>query len=58
MVERCEKSIKIGYIKKPSIIFDEIEIICNKMIIDGWVLKETCVEEGLGFIHLFFEKHT
>jgi hypothetical protein len=58
MVERCEKSIKIGYVKKPSVIFDEVETICNQMTTEGWVLKNTCVEEGLGYIHLFFERHS
>jgi hypothetical protein len=56
MVEQCEKSIKIGFKKKPAIIFDEIEIVCSRMIADGWALKETCIEDGLGYIHLFFER--
>jgi hypothetical protein len=58
MLEQCEKSIKIGFSRKPSLIFDEIEILCNKMSDEGWVLINTCIEDGLGNIHLFFERQT
>jgi hypothetical protein len=56
MLEQCEKSIKIGFSRKPSMIFDEIELLCCQMADEGWVLKETCIEDGLGYVHLFFER--
>lgn len=56
MKEYCEKSIKIGFIKDPSKIFDEIEQVSADMIRKDWILCDTCVEDGLGQIHLFFER--
>ncbi len=56
MKECTEKIIKIGFIKSPKKVFDEIEFVTAAMIRDGWVLKDNCAEDGLGSIHLFFER--
>lgn len=56
MKECTERLIKVGFIKDPKKIFDEVESVSAEMIRMGWYLKETCIEDGLGYIHLFFEK--
>lgn len=56
MMEFSEKVIKVGFNRSPTKIFDGIELTCADMIRQGWRLKDTLVEEGLGNIHLFFEK--
>jgi hypothetical protein len=56
MKEATERSITVGFRKKPKNIFNEIESTTASMVRDGWVLKETLMEDGLGKIHLFFER--
>ena len=56
MKECCEKIVKIGFNRNPRKIFDEVEALSAEMIRQGWYLRETCIEDGLGFVHLFFEK--
>lgn len=56
MKESTEKVIKIGFKRQPKRIFDEIDAVTADMIRQGWELKDTCIEDGLGFVHLFFER--
>lgn len=56
MKECTEKKIKIGFVKDPKKIFDQIEFVTAEMIRDGWYLRDTCLEEDLGHIYLFFER--
>ena len=56
MRESFEKRIKLGFSRSPKKIFDEVEQVAASMVREGWLLKETVVEDGLGFVHLFFER--
>lgn len=56
MTESTEKIVKIGFKRTPEKILDEVEFVSAEMIRDGWKLKDTCVEDGLGCVHLFFER--
>lgn len=56
MKECIEKVIKVGFKRKPKDIFDEIETVTETMMRDGWTLKGNCAEEGMGAVHLFFER--
>ena len=56
MKESIEKIIKVGFSRDPKKVFDEIESVCAEMIRKGWSLKDSCIEEGLGQVHLFFER--
>ena len=56
MKEQMEREIKVGFSRKPKEIFDEVESVSAEMIRKGWHLTATCIEEGLGSIHLFFER--
>ncbi|NLL12364.1 MAG: hypothetical protein GX267_03060 [Fibrobacter sp.] len=52
----AEKIVKIGFTRSPKAIFDEVESVTAEMIRQGWYLKDSCVEDGLGYVHLFFER--
>jgi hypothetical protein len=54
--ESAERSVKVGFTKSPKKIFDEIEQITAEMVRDGWALRESVFEDGLGYAHLFFER--
>lgn len=56
MKETKEQIIKIGFVKQPAKVFDEIESVSALMIRDGWQLIDTCIEDGMGSAHLFFER--
>ena len=56
MKECTECIIKVGFNRNPKKIFDEIEGVSARMIRKGWVHIDTCLEESLGKIHLFFER--
>jgi len=56
MRESAERLVKVGFRKSPKKIFDEVERITADMTRDGWSLKDSVVESGLGNIHLFFER--
>ncbi len=56
MRESAERVIKVGFRKSPKKVFDEIEQVTAEMIRAGWVLRESCLEDGLGNVHLFFER--
>lgn len=52
----AEKIVKIGFTRSPKAIFDEVESVTAEMIRQGWYLKDSCIEDGLGYVHLFFER--
>ncbi|MDG5814773.1 hypothetical protein QA601_06780 [Chitinispirillales bacterium ANBcel5] len=56
MKESSEKVIKVGFRRKPKEIFDEIDKVSAEMVRQGWALVDSCMEDGLGFVHLFFER--
>ncbi len=56
MKECSERIIKVGFMRRPKKIFDEVERVAAEMIRNGWTLRDSCLEEGLGSIHLFFER--
>lgn len=56
MKECSERLVKIGFRRDPKKIFDEIEFVSAEMIREGWRLYETCFEDGLGNVHLLFER--
>ena len=56
MKECTERIVKVGYSRDPEDIFDEVERVSAEMIRLGWGLKDSFIEDGLGNIHLFFER--
>ncbi len=56
MKECSERIVKVGFSKDPKAIFDEVEKVSADMIKNGWKLNDSCIEDGLGCIHLFFER--
>jgi hypothetical protein len=56
MKECAERVVKVGFTKDPKDVFDEVERISAEMIKMGWHLSDSCIEDGLGCIHLFFER--
>ena len=56
MRECTEKVVKVGFTKKPGRVLDEVERVTAEMLRGGWSLKETVLEDGLGYLHLFFER--
>lgn len=56
MKECEERVVRVGLTRDPKEIFDEVETIVAAMIRDGWKLENSCIEENLGNIHLFFER--
>ena len=56
MKETLEHTIKVGFKRKPSEIFDEVDSISATMIRKGYTLANSILEESLGNIHLLFER--
>jgi hypothetical protein len=56
MIESVERTVKLGFRASPKKVFDKIEAISAEMLREGWNLRDTLVEDGLGCIHLFFER--
>lgn len=56
MKESAERSVKVGFTRSPKKVFDEIEQITAEMVRNGWELKDTMLETGLAYVHLFFER--
>jgi len=56
MKECSEKIVRVGLRRDPKRIFDEVERTTAAMVRAGWSLRESVLEEGLGRIHLFFER--
>ena len=56
MKEAAERVVRVGFTRSPRKIFDEVEQVTADMIRQGWTLTNTVLEDGLGKIHLFFER--
>jgi len=56
MKECTERIIEVGFSRNPKEVFDDVEQVSAEMIRLGWSLKDSFVEDGLGNIHLFFER--
>jgi hypothetical protein len=56
MKETSEKVVRVGLKRKAKDIFDEIEFETAGMIRNGWILRESVMEECLGNVHLIFER--
>lgn len=56
MKESAERVVRLGFTRSPRKVFDEVEEIAASMLRSGWHLKDSLVEDGLGSIHLFFER--
>ena len=56
MKESAERTVKVGLHRSPKKVFDDVEALTAQMKRDGWTLRESLMEEGLGKIHLFFER--
>lgn len=56
MKECTERIVNVGFSKDPKAVFDEVERVSAEMIRQGWILDDSFVEDGLGKIHLLFER--
>ena len=56
MKECSERIVEVGFSKDPKAVFDEVESVSAEMIRQGWALNDSFIEDGLGKIHLFFER--
>jgi hypothetical protein len=56
MRESAERVVAVGFEKSPKKIVDEVERVTASMIREGWRLADSCVEDGMGNVHLFFER--
>ena len=56
MKECTERIVNVGFSKEPKAVFDEVERVSAEMIRQGWILDDSFVEDGLGKIHLLFER--
>ena len=56
MKECTERIVNVGFSKDPKAVFDEVERVSAEMIRQGWTLDDSFVEDGLGKIHLLFER--
>ena len=56
-VKECsERVVEVGFTRSPKKVVDQVEQVTAEMIRQGWTLADTCVEESLGNVHLFFER--
>jgi hypothetical protein len=56
-VKECaERVVRVGFARSPKKVFDHVEAITADMLRRGWELKDTCIEDSLGKIHLLFER--
>jgi hypothetical protein len=56
MKESAERVVRVGFRRSPKKVFNEVEEVTAAMHREGWVLRESIMEEGLAKIHLFFER--
>jgi hypothetical protein len=56
MKETMEKVVRVGLSRNVRKVFDEIESVSAEMIRSGWELRESCIEECLGKVHLIFHR--
>jgi hypothetical protein len=54
--ESAERIVKVGLHRSPKKVFDDVEELTARMKREGWTLRDSIMEEGLGKIHLFFER--
>lgn len=57
MKECAERIIEVGFDRDPKLVFDEVEQITATMKRSGWELIDSFIEDGLGNIHLMFERN-
>lgn len=57
MKECIERIVMVGFRRNPRQIFDEVEEVSAEMIRQGWELTDTCLEDGMAYIHLMFERN-
>ena len=56
MKESAECTVRVGFRRSPKKIFDEVDAVTAAMVREGWRLCDSVLEDGLGSIHLFFER--
>jgi hypothetical protein len=56
MRETREHTVKLGFRRKPAQVLDEIEMLIARMKRNGWDFADSCIEDDLSLIHLFFER--
>ncbi|MBD3317356.1 MAG: hypothetical protein GF344_16330 [Chitinivibrionales bacterium] len=56
MKECAERIVKVGFRRSPRKVVDDVERVTAEMVRKGWELRDTCLEETLGNVHLFFER--
>ena len=56
MRECTERVVAVGFLRSPKKIVDEVEQVTAAMLREGWLLTDSCMEDGLGNVHLFFER--
>ena len=56
MIERTERSIKLGFDRKPDSIVNEIELITVEMHKEGWFFLRSHTDPDLREVLLFFER--
>ncbi len=49
--------MEVGFERDPKLVFDEVEQVSAAMKRDGWDLVDSFIEDGLGNIHLMFERN-
>lgn len=57
MKECTERVVEVGFSRDAKDIFNEVEQVSAAMIREGWHLNDSCIEDSLGYIHLFFERN-
>ncbi len=56
MKETTECTVKLGFRRKAMKVMDEVELLIARMKRNGWQFTESCIEDDLSKIHLFFER--
>ena len=56
MRESAERVVRVGFRKSPKRVFDEVDQVTADMVRGGWVFVDSVLEDGLGSVHLFFER--
>lgn len=56
MKEHAETEVKIGMLRRPERVVDEIEKTAKKMAAENWNLVRTVPDAMLGSVFLFFER--
>ena len=56
MKESAERTVKVGFSRDAKAVFDDVDITTAEMVRKGWTLRDSFIEEGLGNIHLLFDR--